>query len=84
MVRRTSPEPLRSSFVPVQRVRRAGRIGPSPVPYGPGSPIPREITGAEMDSIRQKFVAWARRAAAAGFDVLELHCAQGYPCCPPS
>ncbi|GAB6896984.1 bifunctional salicylyl-CoA 5-hydroxylase/oxidoreductase [Kineosporia succinea] len=53
-------------------------VGPSAVPYGPGSAVPREITRAEMDAVRDDFVAAARRAASAGFDVLEVHCAHGY------
>ena len=53
-------------------------VGPSAVPYGPGSPTPREIGRAEMDRIRDEFVASAERADAAGFDLLELHCAHGY------
>jgi anthraniloyl-CoA monooxygenase len=31
-----------------------------------------------MDRVRDDFVAATRRAAAAGFDWLELHCAHGY------
>lgn len=53
-------------------------VGPSAIPYGPGSPTPRELGRAEMDRIRDEFVASAERAAAAGFDLLELHCAHGY------
>lgn len=53
-------------------------VGPSALPYGDGSPTPRELTRADMDAIREEFVATTRRAAAAGFDVLELHCAHGY------
>jgi anthraniloyl-CoA monooxygenase len=53
-------------------------VGPSAVPYGPGSAIPRELDRAEMTAIRDEFVAAAHRAAAAGFDLLELHCAHGY------
>jgi anthraniloyl-CoA monooxygenase len=52
--------------------------GPSALPYGPGSNIPREITRAEMDAVREEFVRAAVRAAEAGFDLLELHCAHGY------
>jgi anthraniloyl-CoA monooxygenase len=33
---------------------------------------------ADMDAVRDQFVAAARRAAAAGFDLLELHMAHGY------
>ncbi|UKY48001.1 bifunctional salicylyl-CoA 5-hydroxylase/oxidoreductase [Streptomyces inhibens] len=52
--------------------------GPSPLPYGPGSAVPRELTRADMDRITADFVAAARRGAEAGFDLLELHCAHGY------
>jgi anthraniloyl-CoA monooxygenase len=53
-------------------------VGPSPIPYGPGSAVPREMTRADMDAIVGDFVAAARRGAEAGFDLLELHCAHGY------
>ncbi|WP_030264044.1 bifunctional salicylyl-CoA 5-hydroxylase/oxidoreductase [Streptomyces sp. NRRL B-24484] len=53
-------------------------VGPSPLPYGPGSAVPREVTRADLDRITADFVAAARRGAEAGFDLLELHCAHGY------
>ncbi|MCI9886885.1 bifunctional salicylyl-CoA 5-hydroxylase/oxidoreductase [Micrococcales bacterium 31B] len=53
-------------------------IGPSAVPYGAGSPTPRAMTRAEMEAVRDEFVAAARRAEAAGFDLLEVHAAHGY------
>jgi anthraniloyl-CoA monooxygenase len=54
-------------------------VGPSPVPYREGvNQVPRELTRAEMDTIREEFVDSARRGAEAGFDLLELHCAHGY------
>ncbi|SDM57056.1 bifunctional salicylyl-CoA 5-hydroxylase/oxidoreductase [Allokutzneria albata] len=53
-------------------------IGPSPLPYGAGSAVPREATRADMDRIVADFVEAARRGADAGFDLLELHCAHGY------
>jgi anthraniloyl-CoA monooxygenase len=47
--------------------------------YLPGvSQHAREITRAEMDVVCEEFVAATRRAAAAGFDWMELHCAHGY------
>jgi anthraniloyl-CoA monooxygenase len=52
--------------------------GPSAVPYKAGSQVPRALSVAELDSIRSQFVASARAAARAGFDLLELHCAHGY------
>jgi anthraniloyl-CoA monooxygenase len=53
-------------------------VGPSALPYGPGNHVPREISQAEMDSVKADFVASARRAAEAGFDLLEVHAAHGY------
>ncbi|MEV6710444.1 bifunctional salicylyl-CoA 5-hydroxylase/oxidoreductase [Lentzea sp. NPDC051208] len=53
-------------------------IGPSPLPYGPGSPVPAEAGREDLDRITAEFVAAARRGAEAGFDLLELHCAHGY------
>ncbi|MEU3948568.1 bifunctional salicylyl-CoA 5-hydroxylase/oxidoreductase [Streptomyces sp. NPDC029526] len=50
----------------------------SPLPYRPGNQTPRELSRAQLTDIREQFVAAARRAARAGFDLLELHCAHGY------
>lgn len=53
-------------------------IGPSAVPYGPGSNMPREATRADMDRIVADYVSATKRAAEAGFDLLEVHAAHGY------
>ncbi|GIL26965.1 bifunctional salicylyl-CoA 5-hydroxylase/oxidoreductase [Actinocatenispora comari] len=53
-------------------------VGPSPVPYGEGCHVPREATRADLDAIRGEFVAAARRAVDAGFDLVEVHAAHGY------
>ena len=53
-------------------------IGPSPIPYLPHSQVPRAMTPADMDAVREDFVAAARLAIDAGFDLLELHMAHGY------
>jgi anthraniloyl-CoA monooxygenase len=54
-------------------------VAPSPLAYVPGvNQVPRELTEADLAEIRAQFVAAARRADAAGFDLLELHCAHGY------
>ena len=50
----------------------------SPLPYYPDSQTPYEMTRADMDAVRENFVAAARRGLRAGFDMLELHCAHGY------
>src|SRR4030095_10655095 len=53
-------------------------IGPSPMPWSPSNQIPREMTRADMDVVRDQFVCAALMAVRAGFDMLELHCAHGY------
>lgn len=53
-------------------------MAPSPLPYLPHSQVPAEMTRADMDLVREQFVETTKRAARAGFDVLELHCAHGY------
>ena len=53
-------------------------IGPSAVPYGDGCQVPREATRADLDQVVADFAAAARRGAAAGFDLIEVHAAHGY------
>jgi anthraniloyl-CoA monooxygenase len=54
-------------------------ISASPQQYLAGiSQTARAMTRADMDRVREDFVNAARRAADAGFDWLELHCAHGY------
>jgi anthraniloyl-CoA monooxygenase len=53
-------------------------IAASAVAYGPQNQTPRAMARTDMDLVREAFVQATRRAAAAGFDWLELHCAHGY------
>lgn len=53
-------------------------IAPSAIPWSPANQVPRAMTRADMDAVREAFVQAARRAAQAGFDMLELHAAHGY------
>ncbi len=53
-------------------------IAPSAVAYGPRNQTPRAMTRADMERVRDEFVAAARMGDACGFDILELHCAHGY------
>jgi 2,4-dienoyl-CoA reductase-like NADH-dependent reductase (Old Yellow Enzyme family) len=53
-------------------------VGPSPVPFAEGSPVPAPLDEAGLDGIVDAFEAAARRALAAGFRVIEIHGAHGY------
>jgi 2,4-dienoyl-CoA reductase-like NADH-dependent reductase (Old Yellow Enzyme family) len=53
-------------------------VSASEVPVGPGWPVPHALTADELAEVRDAFVAAARRALTAGFDVVELHAAHGY------
>src|SRR5271169_3353118 len=53
-------------------------ISASALAYLPNGPIPRAMTRDDMERVRDDFAAATRRAAAAGCDWLELHCAHGY------
>ena len=50
----------------------------SAVTFGPQNQVPKAMTRADMDAVRDAFVATAHRAVRAGFDWIELHCAHGY------
>jgi len=53
-------------------------ISASALPYLPHSQIPRAMTRADMDRVRDDFVRAAAMADVAGFDMLELHFGHGY------
>ena len=53
-------------------------MAPSPLSYYPESQTPRAMTRADMNRVRDDFVAATRRALRADFDMIELHCAHGY------
>jgi anthraniloyl-CoA monooxygenase len=53
-------------------------IAPSAIAYGPNNQVPRAMTRADMDRVRDDFVRAAAWGAECGFDWLELHCAHGY------
>ena len=52
-------------------------VAPSAIAY-PGHAAPRALTGEEIAATTAAFADAARRAAAAGYDVVELHGAHGY------
>ncbi|MFM9608709.1 bifunctional salicylyl-CoA 5-hydroxylase/oxidoreductase [Streptomyces niveiscabiei] len=53
-------------------------VAASPLPYRPDSQVPSELTRSQLAQIRGEFAKATKRAAHAGFDLLELHCAHGY------
>jgi 2,4-dienoyl-CoA reductase-like NADH-dependent reductase (Old Yellow Enzyme family) len=53
-------------------------VGPSPLPFSEGYPIPQELDEAGIEAVIHQFQEAARRSVAAGFDVIEIHSAHGY------
>jgi anthraniloyl-CoA monooxygenase len=53
-------------------------MGPSDVAWSPVNQVPHAMTRADMDMVRDQFVAAVERGIAAGFDMVELHAAHGY------
>ncbi|MBT9554030.1 MAG: bifunctional salicylyl-CoA 5-hydroxylase/oxidoreductase [Hydrogenophaga sp.] len=66
----TTDEPLAQGNWPL--------LSASAVPYGEQNQVPQAMTRADMEAMTAAFVASTQRAAAAGFDWLELHAAHGY------
>ncbi len=50
----------------------------SEIAYGSQNQIPKAMTRADMRAMTAAFVESTKRAARAGFDWIELHCAHGY------
>ncbi len=50
----------------------------SDIPWSAQNQTPKAMTRADMDLVRDQFVAAAKRAEEAGFDMLEVHAAHGY------
>jgi anthraniloyl-CoA monooxygenase len=73
-----SDEPLPEDGDPLTGERNWPLIAPSAIPYGPRNQVPRAMTRADMERVKDDFVRAARWGAEAGFDWLELHCAHGY------
>jgi len=53
-------------------------VGPGDEPFSPAYPVPRALSDAEIVRVIDDFAATAKRAIAAGFEMIELHAAHGY------
>jgi len=53
-------------------------VGPSSIPVDEGWLRPKELSIADLQSLKQRWVEAAQRALEAGFDVVEVHAAHGY------
>jgi anthraniloyl-CoA monooxygenase len=53
-------------------------LAASAIPWSPANQIPKAMDRADMDAVRDQFVAAAQMADRAGFDMIELHMAHGY------
>lgn len=68
----------RKAFTPTRGVGPQHPVAPSAIPFGPEFLPPQALDQANIDQIVAAFRAGARRALAAGYDVVELHGAHGY------
>jgi 2,4-dienoyl-CoA reductase-like NADH-dependent reductase (Old Yellow Enzyme family) len=53
-------------------------VSPSPIAFSDRYVQPQALDAAGIAEVKQAFAAAARRAVAAGFDIVELHAAHGY------
>ena len=71
--------------VPAIQLAHAGRkaddaeaIAPSSLAFSPQTVLPRAMTAEDLDAVIRGFREAAQRAAAAGFQAVEIHAAHGY------
>lgn len=53
-------------------------VAPSAIPFNERYSRPEALDKTGIDAVKEAFVAAARRALAAGFDLVEIHAAHGY------
>ncbi|WP_343026706.1 alkene reductase [Massilia sp. MP_M2] len=69
--------PVAPSAIPAQQVSVFIETGPGAGALAPPS-VPRALTTAEVKELVQLYAQAARNALEAGFDGVEIHCANGY------
>jgi len=68
----------KSSFTQDEQGQNLDMVGPSAIAHSEARPVPRALELNEIPDVIGAFVSAARRANAAGYDVIELHGAHGY------
>ncbi len=53
-------------------------LSASALPLMEGNPVPKAMDRADMDLVKDQFIASVKAADAAGFDMIEMHAAHGY------
>lgn len=53
-------------------------IGPSPIPFDDGYPVPSEMSSDRLEKVLTRFEEATKRSLKAGFQVVEIHMAHGY------
>lgn len=53
-------------------------IAPSALPHTMGEPVPKAMTIADIEQLKNDFAAAVKRSLQAGFKVIEIHAAHGY------
>ena len=53
-------------------------VAPSAISFGGKYPVPKALTKKEIQDLVTAFASSAKRAVAAGFDLVEIHAAHGY------
>jgi 2,4-dienoyl-CoA reductase-like NADH-dependent reductase (Old Yellow Enzyme family) len=77
--RKASTEPPWKGGRPIQKSDGGWQpVAPSPIPFAPGHPMPREVSPAEIEGLVKSFADAAAKALHAGFKVVEVHMAHGY------
>ncbi|KAK9895366.1 FMN-linked oxidoreductase [Cystobasidium minutum MCA 4210] len=68
----------KGAYVPEEEHGWKNVWAPSAIPFDDGYAVPIEMTLDNINEFKQAFVDGAKRAIAAGFDVLDIHGAHGY------